>query len=88
MLQQGQVLTFARDEGDLTDNSRTPTGTKVTSGRRRRRKIAWCLSSLIGHGNDVMKSKMAARGKFKSRNIFGLLLLLNVTFPWSNKICN
>ena len=23
-----KVLTFARDEGDLTDNSRTPTGTK------------------------------------------------------------
>ena len=35
-----------------------------------------------------MKSKMTARGKFKSRNLFRLLLLLNVTFPLSNKICN
>ena len=35
-----------------------------------------------------MKSKMVARGKFKSRNLFRLLLLLNVTFPLSSKICN
>ena len=35
-----------------------------------------------------MKSKMAARGKFKSRNLFCLILLLNVTFPLSSKICN
>ena len=38
--------------------------------------------------SDIMKSKMAARGKFKSRNLFHLLLLLNVTFPLSSKICN
>ena len=35
--------------------------------------------------SDVMKSKMAARGKFKSQNLFRLLLLLNVTFPLSVK---
>ena len=39
--------------------------------------------------NDLMKSKMAALEKFKSRNLFRLLLLLvNVTFPLSSKICN
>ena len=42
----------------------------------------------IGQRRDVMKSKMAARGKFKSQNLFLLLLLLNVTFPLSSKICN
>ena len=36
----------------------------------------------------VMKSKMAARGKFKSQNIIRLLLLINATFPFSGKICN
>ena len=35
-----------------------------------------------------MKSKMAARGKFETQNLFRLLLLLNVTFPLSSKICN
>ena len=35
-----------------------------------------------------MKSKMAACGEFESRNRFRLLLLLNVTFPLSSKICN
>ena len=37
-----------------------------------------------------MKSKMVVCGKFKSRNLFRLLvlLLLNVTFPLSSKICN
>ena len=35
-----------------------------------------------------MKSKMAVRGKFKSRNLRLLLLLLNVTFPLPSKICN
>ena len=38
--------------------------------------------------NDVMKSKMAARGKFKSRNIFWLLVLLNVTLSLSSKTYN
>ena len=40
--------------------------------------------------SDVMKSKMAVGGKFKSRNLFHLLLfnLLIVTFPLSSKICN
>ena len=39
--------------------------------------------------SDVMKYKKAARGKFKSRNFFRLLLLLlNVTFSLSSKICN
>ena len=39
--------------------------------------------------SDVMKSKMASGGKFKSRSLFRLfLLLLNVTFPLSDKICN
>ena len=46
------------------------------------------LFATTGQRSDVMKSKMAARGKFKSRNLFGLLLLLNVTFPLSSKICN
>ena len=46
------------------------------------------LFETIGQCSDVMKSKMAARGKFKSRNLFHLLLLLNVTFPLSSKICN
>ena len=45
------------------------------------------LFETIGQRSDVMKSKMAARGKFKSRNLFRLLLL-NVTFPLSSKICN
>ena len=45
------------------------------------------LFETIGQCSDVMKSKMAARGKFKSRNLFRLLLLLNVTFPSSSKIC-
>ena len=42
----------------------------------------------IEQRSDVIKSKMAARGKFKTRNIFRLLLLLNATFPLSSKICN
>ena len=44
----------------------------------------------IGQDSDVIKSKMAARGKFKSGNFFRLLLLLlfNVKFPLSSKICN
>ena len=46
------------------------------------------LFETIGQRSDVMKSKMAARGKFKTRNLFRLLLLLNVTFPLSSKICN
>ena len=46
------------------------------------------LFETIGQRSDVMKSKMAARGKFKSRNVFPLLLLLDVTFPLSSKICN
>ena len=46
------------------------------------------LFETIGQRSDVMKSKMAARGKFKTRNIFRLLLLLNVTFPLPSKICN
>ena len=46
------------------------------------------LFETIGQHSDVMKSKMAARGKFKTRNLFRLLLLLNVTFPLSSKICN
>ena len=46
------------------------------------------LFETIGQRNDVMKSKKAARGKFKSRNLFLLLLLLNVTFPLSSKIDN
>ena len=39
------------------------------------------LFETIVQRSDVMKSKMAARGKFKSRNLFRLLFLLNVTFP-------
>ena len=46
------------------------------------------LYETIGQCSDVMKSKMAAHGKFKTRNIFRLLLLLNVTFPLPSKICN
>ena len=52
------------------------------------------LFETIGQCSDVIKSKMAAHGKFKRRNLFSLLLLLllllllNVTFPLSSKICN
>ena len=46
------------------------------------------LLETIEQSSDVIKSKMAARGKFKTRNIFRLLLLLNATFPLSSKICN
>ena len=46
------------------------------------------LFETIGQRSDVIKSKMAARGKFKTRNLFRLLLLVNVTFPLSSKICN
>ena len=46
------------------------------------------LFETIGQRSDIMKSKMAERGKFKTRNLFRLLLLLNVTFPLSSKICN
>ena len=47
------------------------------------------LFETMGQRSDVMKSKMAAHGKFKSRNLFRLLLLyLNATFPLSSKICN
>ena len=46
------------------------------------------LFETIGQRSDVMKSKMAARGKFKTRNLFRLLLLLNVTFPLPSKICD
>ena len=46
------------------------------------------LFETIGQRSDVMKSKMAARGKFTSRNLFPLLLLSDVTFPLSSKICN
>ena len=35
-----------------------------------------------------MISNMAACGKFKSPNLFRLLLLLNVTFPLASTICN
>ena len=45
------------------------------------------LFETIGQRSDVIKSKMAARGKFKSRNLFHLLLL-NVMFPLSSNICN
>ena len=38
-------------------------------------------------GNDV-NFKMAVHGKFKTRILFRLLSLLNVTFPMSSKICN
>ena len=38
---------------------------------------------------DIIKSEMAAGRKFKSHNLFCLLLLLlNVTFPLGSKICN
>ena len=46
------------------------------------------LFETIGQRSDVMKSKMVVRGKFKTRNLFRLLLLVNVTFPLSSKICN
>ena len=46
------------------------------------------LFETIGQCSDVMKSKIAAHGKSKSRNLFRLLLLLNITFPLSSKICN
>ena len=46
------------------------------------------LFETIGQRSDVMKSKMAARRKFKTRNLFRLLLLLNVTFPLPSKICD
>ena len=46
------------------------------------------LFATIGQRSDIMKSKMAVHKKFKSRNLFHLLLLLNVTFPLSGKICN
>ena len=46
------------------------------------------LFETIGQRSDVMKSKMAVHEKFKTRNLFRLLLLLNVTFPLSSKICN
>ena len=46
------------------------------------------LFETIGQRSDVMKSKMATDGKFKTQNLFRLLLLLNVTFPLSSKICN
>ena len=36
------------------------------------------LFETIGQRSDVMKSKMVACGKFKTRNLFRLLLLLNV----------
>ena len=51
--------------------------------------IAEVLSfETIEHRSDVMKSKMAARGKFNIRILFRLLILLNVTFPLSGRICN
>ena len=46
------------------------------------------LFETLGQRSDVMKSKMAAREKFKSRNLFRLLLILNVTFPLPSKIFN
>ena len=51
-------------------------------------KVEVLLFETTGQRSGVMKSKMAAPGKFKSRNLFRLLLLLNVTFPLSSKICN
>ena len=39
------------------------------------------LFETIGQCSDIMKSKMAARGKFKTRNLFRLLLLLMLRFP-------
>ena len=45
------------------------------------------LLETIGQRSDIMKSKMVARRKFKSRNLFRLLLL-NVAFSLSSKICN
>ena len=53
------------------------------------RKAEVLLFETIGQRSDVMKSKMAVHGKFKTLNLFRLLLLLlNVTFPLSSKICN
>ena len=46
------------------------------------------LFETIRQRSDVMKAKMAARGKFKTRNLFRLLLLLNVTFLLPSKICD
>ena len=46
------------------------------------------LLETIGQRSDVTKSKMAAGGKFKTRTLLCLLLLSNVTFPLSSKICN
>ena len=46
------------------------------------------LFETIGQRSDIMKSKMAMHRKFKTQNLFRLLLLLNVTFPLPSKICN
>ena len=44
-------FTFARNEDDLTETPERLPEQNFTSGRRRRRKIAWCLSSQkIGKG--------------------------------------
>ena len=62
-----------------------------------RRLCCWkagvLLFEKISQRSDVMKFKMAARGKFKTLSLLRLLLLLlllllNVTFPLSSKICN
>ena len=45
------------------------------------------LFETIGQRSDIMKSKMVAHKKFKSQNLFRLLLL-NVMFPLSSKISN
>ena len=52
------------------------------------RKAEVLLFETIGQSSNIMKSKMAVRGKFKNQNIFHLVLLLNATFPLSSKICN
>ena len=46
------------------------------------------LRETIGQRIDVINSKMAAPGKFKSDNLFCLLLLLNTIHSVSRKICN
>ena len=46
------------------------------------------LFETIGQRSDIMKSKMAMHRKFKTQNLFRLLLLLNVMFPLPSKICN
>ena len=108
LLQIMPTLQILLDKGNVTFNKSNNKRKRFRLLNFQRAAILDCMTSLrclycwkaevllfatMGQRSDVMKSKMAARGKSKSQNLFLLLLLLlllllNVAFILSSKICN